>query len=64
MDKKINNMEGEKLKAMDAEQLREYGHQMVDFVADYYKTIENFPVLSPVQVHFFLFGHFHLLVCI
>ncbi|XP_074279049.1 tyrosine decarboxylase 2 isoform X1 [Silene latifolia] len=42
-------MEGEMLKPMDAEQLREYGHQMVDFVADYYKTIENFPVLSQVQ---------------
>lgn len=37
------------LKPMDAEQLREYGHQMVDFVADYYKTIESFPVLSQVQ---------------
>ncbi|MBA0605293.1 hypothetical protein Godav_017882 [Gossypium davidsonii] len=34
---------------MDAEQLREYGHKMVDFIADYYKTIENFPVLSQVE---------------
>ncbi|GMI73528.1 aromatic aldehyde synthase [Hibiscus trionum] len=34
---------------MDAEQLREYGHKMVDFIADYYKTIESFPVLSQVQ---------------
>ncbi|KAG8641853.1 tyrosine decarboxylase 2 isoform X2 [Manihot esculenta] len=41
-------MEGE-LRPMDAEQLREYGHQMVDFIADYYKTIENFPVLSQVE---------------
>ncbi|XP_024018421.1 tyrosine decarboxylase 1 isoform X2 [Morus notabilis] len=37
------------LKPMDAEQLRECGHKMVDFIADYYKTIENFPVLSQVQ---------------
>ncbi|XWS76175.1 hypothetical protein CRYUN_Cryun01aG0153800 [Craigia yunnanensis] len=37
------------LKPMDAEQLREYGHKMVDFIADYYKTIENFPVLSQVE---------------
>ncbi|KAL3828100.1 hypothetical protein ACJIZ3_016902 [Penstemon smallii] len=37
------------MKPMDAEQLREYGHQMVDFIADYYKNIENFPVLSQVQ---------------
>ncbi|OMO62804.1 Pyridoxal phosphate-dependent decarboxylase [Corchorus capsularis] len=34
---------------MDAEQLREYGHKMVDFIADYYKTIENYPVLSQVE---------------
>uniref|UniRef100_A0A1J3DYT9 Tyrosine decarboxylase 1 n=1 Tax=Noccaea caerulescens TaxID=107243 RepID=A0A1J3DYT9_NOCCA len=37
------------LKPMDPEQLREYGHRMVDFIADYYKTIETFPVLSQVQ---------------
>ncbi|URD79296.1 MYB family transcription factor [Musa troglodytarum] len=34
---------------MDAEQLREYGHRMVDFIADYYKSIESFPVLSQVK---------------
>ncbi|KAL8143007.1 hypothetical protein V2J09_016039 [Rumex salicifolius] len=37
------------LKPMDAEQLRECGHKMVDFIADYYKSIEDFPVLSQVQ---------------
>uniref|UniRef100_A0A1J3G4N7 Tyrosine decarboxylase 1 n=1 Tax=Noccaea caerulescens TaxID=107243 RepID=A0A1J3G4N7_NOCCA len=37
------------LKPMDSEQLREYGHRMVDFIADYFKTIETFPVLSQVQ---------------
>ncbi|KAL9228270.1 hypothetical protein vseg_003868 [Gypsophila vaccaria] len=42
-------MEGDMLKPMDSEQLREFGHQMVDFVADYYKTIETYPVLSQVQ---------------
>lgn len=50
--------EGE-LKPMDAEQLREYGHKMLDFIADYYKNIESFPVLSQVQVftqsYFFVF---------
>ncbi|KAI5680036.1 hypothetical protein M9H77_01263 [Catharanthus roseus] len=39
----------DELKPMDAEQLREYGHKMVDFIADYYKNIESFPVLSQVQ---------------
>lgn len=42
-------MEEGGLKPMDAEQLRECGHKMVDFVADYYKNIESFPVLSQVQ---------------
>ncbi|KAI4341786.1 hypothetical protein MLD38_026469 [Melastoma candidum] len=37
------------LKAMDAEQLRENAHKMVDFIADYYRSIESFPVLSQVQ---------------
>lgn len=37
------------LKPMDSEQLRENAHKMVDFIADYYKNIESFPVLSQVQ---------------
>jgi hypothetical protein len=41
--------DGSHLRPMDAEQLRECGHRMVDFVADYYKSIEAFPVLSQVQ---------------
>ncbi|PKA54142.1 Tyrosine decarboxylase 1 [Apostasia shenzhenica] len=41
-------MEGS-LKPMDAEQLREHAHKMVDFIADYYKSLENFPVLSQVK---------------
>ncbi|KAL5196921.1 hypothetical protein ABZP36_000433 [Zizania latifolia] len=44
-----SNGGGEWLRPMDAEQLRECGHRMVDFVADYYKSIEAFPVLSQVQ---------------
>ncbi|XP_020110252.1 tyrosine decarboxylase 1-like isoform X2 [Ananas comosus] len=35
---------------MDSEQLREYAHKMVvDFIADYYKMSESFPVLSQVE---------------
>ncbi|KAF5726985.1 tyrosine decarboxylase 1-like [Tripterygium wilfordii] len=37
------------LKPMDAEQLRENAHKMVDFIADYYKNIESLPVLSQVE---------------
>ena len=46
---------------MDAEQLRENAHKMVDFIADYYKTIEDFPVLSQVQVHH-IFHHLSLYI--
>lgn len=58
----VNRDNGLNLKAMDAEQLRENGHKMVDFIADYYKNIENFPVLSQVEViqctFLFLFSQF------
>uniref|UniRef100_M4D3J5 Tyrosine decarboxylase n=2 Tax=Brassica campestris TaxID=3711 RepID=M4D3J5_BRACM len=41
------------MKPMDSEMLREQGHIMVDFIADYYKNLEDspqdFPVLSQVQ---------------
>ncbi|KQK16481.1 hypothetical protein BRADI_1g28960v3 [Brachypodium distachyon] len=37
------------MRPMDEEQLRECGHRMVDFIADYYKSIETYPVLSQVQ---------------
>ncbi|KAJ8747188.1 hypothetical protein K2173_010021 [Erythroxylum novogranatense] len=51
---------------MDAEQLRECGHKMVDFIADYYKTIETIPVLSQVEVahllNFIFFSFFFTLV--
>lgn len=36
-------------KPLDPEDFREKAHQMVDFIADYYKNIESFPVLSQVQ---------------
>ncbi|XP_016465650.1 tryptophan decarboxylase TDC1-like [Nicotiana tabacum] len=34
---------------LDPEEFRTQAHQMVDFIADYYKNIENFPVLSQVE---------------
>jgi aromatic-L-amino-acid decarboxylase len=34
---------------MDPDAFREHGHAMVDWIADYYKRIESFPVLSQVQ---------------
>lgn len=36
-------------KPLDPEEFRKQAHQMVDFIADYYKQIETYPVLSQVQ---------------
>ena len=33
---------------MDPEQFRKYGHQVIDWVADYLQQVENYPVLSKV----------------
>jgi aromatic-L-amino-acid decarboxylase len=34
---------------MDPDEFREHGHAVVDWIADYYKRIESFPVLSQVK---------------
>ncbi|CAI0550148.1 unnamed protein product [Linum tenue] len=34
---------------LDPEEFRRQAHQMVDFIADYYRKIETYPVLSQVQ---------------
>ena len=34
---------------MDAEEFRRYGHAVIDRVADYMKTVEDYPVLSRVK---------------
>uniref|UniRef100_A0A1J3JBL7 Putative tyrosine decarboxylase 2 n=2 Tax=Noccaea caerulescens TaxID=107243 RepID=A0A1J3JBL7_NOCCA len=48
-----NGAKVKKMKPMESEVLREQGHIMVDFIADYYKNLEDspqdFPVLSQVQ---------------
>ena len=33
---------------MDPEEFRKQGHAVVDWIADYYKRVESFPVLSQV----------------
>ncbi|XP_060189824.1 tryptophan decarboxylase TDC1-like [Lycium barbarum] len=38
-----------KFNPLDPEEFRTQAHQMVDFIADYYKNIENYPVLSQVE---------------
>ena len=34
---------------MSPDQFREHGHAVVDWIADYYRRIETFPVLSQVS---------------
>lgn len=55
---KVNGAKVIKMKPMDSELLREQGHIMVDFIADYYKNLQDspqdFPVLSQVQVSYLL----------
>ncbi|GAB2274841.1 hypothetical protein Dimus_009614 [Dionaea muscipula] len=34
---------------LDPEEFRSQAHRMVDFIADYYKKVEDYPVLSQVQ---------------
>lgn len=38
-----------KFNPLDPEEFRSQAHQMVDFIADYYKNIEKYPVLSQVE---------------
>ncbi|XP_071722023.1 tryptophan decarboxylase TDC2-like [Rutidosis leptorrhynchoides] len=39
----------DEFKPLDVEEFRQRAHQVVDFIADYYKNIESYPVLSQVQ---------------
>ena len=34
---------------MDSEEFRKHGHQVIDWIADYLKNIESFPVLSQIK---------------
>nr|GEW35532.1 aromatic-L-amino-acid decarboxylase-like [Tanacetum cinerariifolium]GEX76898.1 aromatic-L-amino-acid decarboxylase-like [Tanacetum cinerariifolium] len=43
------SLESKEFLPLDPEEFREKAHKMVDFIADYYKNIENYPVLSQVQ---------------
>ena len=39
---------------MDTEEFKKYGHQLIDWVADYYSNIENYPVRSQVEPGYLL----------
>ncbi|XP_065875577.1 tryptophan decarboxylase TDC1-like [Euphorbia lathyris] len=43
------NSNRRQFKPLDPEEFREEAHRMVDFIADYYKNIESYPVLPRVE---------------
>ncbi|KAG8384211.1 hypothetical protein BUALT_Bualt04G0094400 [Buddleja alternifolia] len=51
--------EQREVREKEVEQLGDCGHKMVDFIADYYNNIENFPVLSQVQKKVILVSLIH-----
>ncbi|KAM1004492.1 hypothetical protein FF1_004627 [Malus domestica] len=44
-----NNSPNVPTNPLDPEEFRRQGHLVIDFIADYYKSIEKYPVLSQVQ---------------
>jgi aromatic-L-amino-acid/L-tryptophan decarboxylase len=52
-----SNPSAQKSFHMDPEDFRKHGHEVVDWIADYYKRIESYPVLSqmhPGELHSYL----------
>ncbi len=41
--------EARKLGDIPTEEFRKYGHQIVDWLANYFENLENYPVLSPIE---------------
>ncbi|KAL2474973.1 Tyrosine decarboxylase 1 [Abeliophyllum distichum] len=41
--------ENETIKPLDPEEFRKQGHMVIDFLADYYKNVEKYPVRSQVE---------------
>jgi aromatic-L-amino-acid decarboxylase len=39
----------DKIFHMTPDEFRRHGHAVVDWIADYYRKIESFPVLSPAK---------------
>lgn len=34
---------------LDSEEIRRQGHMIIDFIADYYKNVEKYPIRSQVK---------------
>jgi aromatic-L-amino-acid/L-tryptophan decarboxylase len=49
MDQQVNFPSKAPLGDMPPEEFRKYGHQMVDWVADYLQNVERYPVLPNIQ---------------
>ena len=49
-----NSSSPTEFKPLDHEEFRKHAHKMVDYIADYYKNIENYQVLSQVKPGYLL----------
>ncbi len=49
MEKEKNNFSKDNFGDMPPEEFRKYGHQLIDWIADYFKNIESYPVLSKIN---------------
>ncbi|KAL2523812.1 Tyrosine decarboxylase 1 [Abeliophyllum distichum] len=43
------NQKPETIKPLDPEEFRRQGHMVVDFLADYYRNVDKYPVRSQVE---------------
>ncbi|XP_073303456.1 tyrosine decarboxylase-like [Primulina huaijiensis] len=48
-NQKLENGFSGTIKPMDPEEFRRQGHMVIDFIADYYKNVEKYPVRSQVE---------------
>jgi len=48
-DPKLEKIEGPALGDMPAEEFRRCGHELIDWIADYFEHIDNLPVLAQVE---------------
>lgn len=49
IENQVQKHENETIKLLDPEEFRKQGHMVIDFLADYYKNVEKYPVRSQVE---------------
>ena len=44
-----NHTSSHNINPLDPEEFKQQGHMIIDFLADYYRDVEKYPVLSQVE---------------